>query len=116
MGEDRRRKKNRREQHAYVKRLKNYQDKGVPIFIDGRQTEQEKDWYKIFEVREDGAVYMADYINEENGQLTEIHFDLVYLDLDARQAWENQKRLSEMIRKSQLEHYKTLLRKCQKRE
>jgi hypothetical protein len=77
---------------------------------------KEKDWYKIFEVREDGAVYMADFINTENGQLAEIHFDLVYLDLERRQAWENRKRLDEMVRKAQLEHYKALLQKYQKKE
>ena len=73
MGEDRRRKKNYKEQHAYLEQLKNYQNQGVPIYIDGRITQQEKDWFKIFEIREDGAVYMADYINTDDGQLTEIH-------------------------------------------
>ena len=116
MGEDRRKKRNRKERRAYVEQLKEYQSKGVPIYIDGKETEQEKDWYRIFEVREDGAVYMADYINTEDGQLSEIHFDLVYLDLEARQAWENRKRLDEMVRKAQLEHYKTLLQKYQKKE
>ena len=116
MGEDRRKKRNRKERRAYVEQLKEYQSKGVPIYIDGKETEQEKDWYRIFEVREDGAVYMADYINTEDGQLSEIHFDLVYLDLEARQAWENRKRLDEMVRKAQLEHYKALLQKYQKKE
>ena len=110
------RERNRKERRAYVEQLKEYQSKGVPIYIDGKETEQEKDWYRIFEVREDGAVYMADYINTEDGQLSEIHFDLVYLDLEARQAWENRKRLDEMVRKAQLEHYKTLLQKYQKKE
>lgn len=115
MGEDRRRKKNYKEQHAYLEQLKNYQNQGVPIYIDGRITQQEKDWFKIFEIREDGAVYMSDYINTDDGQLTEIHFDLVYLDLDAHQAWENHKRLNEMVRKAQLEHYKTLLKGSRRR-
>lgn len=110
MGEDRRRKKNRREQHAYVERLKTYRNQGVPIYIDGRMIRQEREWFKIFEVREDGAVYMADYVNTDDGHLREIHFDLVYLDLDKHQAWENQKRLDEMVRKAQLEHYKALLK------
>lgn len=114
MGEDRRRKKNHKEQYAYMEQLKNYQNQGVPIYIDGRITQQEKEWFKIFEIREDGAVYMADYVNTDDGQLTEIHFDLVYLDLDAHQAWENQKRLDEMVRKAQLEHYKALLKGCRR--
>lgn len=116
MGEDRRRKHNRRVRHAYVAQLREYQSKGVPIYIDGKEAEEEKEWYKIFEVQEDGAVYMADYVNTEDGQLAEIHFDLVYLDLEARQAWENRKRLDETVRKAQLEHYKTLLQKYQKNQ
>ena len=116
MGEDTRRKRNHKEQNAYVEQLKAYKSKGISIYIDGREMPKEKDWYKIFEVREDGAVYMADFINTENGQLAEIHFDLVYLDLERRQAWENRKRLDEMVRKAQLEHYKALLQKYQKKE
>ena len=113
MGVDRRRKK-QRDQAKYVEQLRNYQNQGVPIFIDGRITREENEWYKIFEIRDDGAAYMSDYVNSENGRLTEIHFDLVYLDLDAHQAWENQKRLDEMVRKAQLEHYKMLLKICRK--
>lgn len=116
MGEDRRRKQTDRERYAYVEQLKEYQNKGVPIYIDGREATGEKDWYKIFEVREDGAVYMADYVNTDSGHLAEIHFDLVYLDLDERQARENHKRLDELVRKAQLEHYKTLLKKYQKKK
>ncbi len=114
MGEDRRKKRILKEQHAYVDRLRNYRDKGITIFIDGKSTERERDWYKIFEVREDGAVYMADYVNTEGGQLFEIHFDLVYLDMNVQQAWQKQKRLEEMVRKDQIRHYKTVLRQCKK--
>ncbi|MCX4321011.1 MAG: hypothetical protein OSJ44_15070 [Lachnospiraceae bacterium] len=45
MGEDRRRKRNRKEQNAYVEQLKAYKSKGIPIYIDGREMPKEKDWY-----------------------------------------------------------------------
>lgn len=114
MGEDRRRKKLQKEQYAYMDQLKSYKEQGVPIFIDGKAVAGDQDWYKIFQVREDGAVYMADYVNSEKGKLSEIHFDLVYLDLEARQAWENQERLKETVRKAQMRHYKSLLQRLQK--
>lgn len=113
MGEDRRRKRILKEQHAYVDRLRSYRNKGVAIFIDGKAVWQERDWYKIFEVREDGAVYMADYVNSSHGELSEIHFDLVYLDINTHQAWENRKRLEDTVRRSQMQHYKTVLQKKQ---
>ena len=94
-----------------VKALRN---KGIDIFIDGKMTRQEREWYRIFEVREDGAVYMADYVNSRQGRLSEIHFDLVYLDLSAHQAWENKKRLEDAMRKAQVQHYKTVLQKQQR--
>ena len=115
MGTDRRRKKQNSEQYAFVEQLRRYRNQGVPIFIDGKRIRQEREWYKIFDVREDGAVYMADYVNSDTGRLKEIHFDLVYLDLDARQAWEKQKHLEELVRKAQLEHYKNLLHTCRNR-
>ena len=114
MGEDRRRKRIQKEQHAYVDRLRHYRNKGIDIFIDGKMTRQEREWYRIVEVREDGAVYMADYVNSRQGRLSEIHFDLVYLDLSAHQAWENKKRLEDAMRKAQVQHYKTVLQKQQR--
>ncbi len=114
MGRDRRRHKIFKDQHAYVNRLRNYRDNGIPIFIDGKISWKEQDWYKIFEVREDGGVYMADYVNSERGNLSEIHFDLVYLDIEVHQAWENQKRLEETVRRAQMQHYKSVLQQFQR--
>ena len=54
-----------------------YVDGGVPVFIDGQEAE-EKDWDKLFQVQEDGAFYMCDYIGTEEGILKEIRFDRVY--------------------------------------
>lgn len=58
--------------------LKRYKNQGVVIRIDGKEF-PEKDWKKIFEVREDGSFYMADYIpDEKTGKLHEIRFERVY--------------------------------------
>ncbi len=114
MGEDRRRRKFHKEQHDYVNRLRQYQKQGIPIFIDGKAASRERDWYKIFEVRDDGAAYMADFVSTEQGIVSEIHFDLVYLDPDVRQAWEGQRRLEEDKRRAQMQHYQSVLQKNQR--
>ncbi len=66
---------------TYVEGLQKYQDRGIPIFIDGQEA-KEADWEQIFEVHEDGSFYMGDYILEdEEGdgrKLKEIRFDKVY--------------------------------------
>ena len=49
---------------AYVEGLKRYQARGVSVLIDGKEAE-EKEWNKIFEIREDGGFYMGDYILED---------------------------------------------------
>lgn len=66
---------------TYVEGLQKYQNRGIPIYIDGREADL-SDWERIFEVREDGSFYMGDYILEdEEGDgrtLKEIRFDKVY--------------------------------------
>lgn len=65
---------------TYVEGLQKYQDRGIPIYIDGQEAE-EADWDQIFMVNEDGSFYMGDYILEEEGdgrKLKEIRFDKVY--------------------------------------
>lgn len=66
---------------TYVEGLQKYQDRGIPIYIDGREADK-ADWDKIFRVHEDGSFYMGDYIlEEEEGdgrKLREIRFDKVY--------------------------------------
>lgn len=66
-----------KEQQAYINGLKRYEEKGIPVFIDGKKP-MEEDWNKIFEVREDDSFYMSDYVGIEEGRVREIHFDLVY--------------------------------------
>ena len=39
----------------------------------------QREWEKLFEVREDGMFYMGDYVQAEGGGLKEIRFDKVYL-------------------------------------
>ncbi len=58
--------------------LKKYRDQGIAIIIDGEEL-PEKDWNKIFEIREDDSFYMADFVPDgETGKLREIRFDRVY--------------------------------------
>ncbi len=66
-----------KEQKQYIDGLKRFESKGVPVYIDGQQVD-EADWEKIFQVQEDGAFYMCDYVGSEEGTLKEIHFDRVY--------------------------------------
>ena len=65
------------EQRQYVDGFRRFESRGIPIYIDGAIAEDE-DWDKIFQVQEDGAFYMCDYIGIDEGNLREIHFDRVY--------------------------------------
>ena len=68
----------RDDEGQFLAGLKRYKNQGVIIRIDGKEL-PEKDWEKIFEVREDDFFYMADYIPDENtGKLHEIRFERVY--------------------------------------
>lgn len=64
------------EQH-YLEGIKRLESKGILVYIDGQRAE-EKEWGKIFQVHEDGAFYMCDYVGTDEGTLKEIHFDRVY--------------------------------------
>ena len=55
-----------------------WNEKGIPIYMDGKLSGQ-REWEKLFEVREDGMFYMGDYVQAEGGGLKEIRFDKVYL-------------------------------------
>lgn len=98
---DRKKRLNLESRKAYVEGLRRYQEKGVPILIDGEEAD-ESQWDKIFEIHEDGSFYMGDYVLEEvrdcqdqktadqaclgessssygkRKRLKEIRFDLVY--------------------------------------
>ncbi|MCI8887208.1 MAG: hypothetical protein HFG70_03900 [Hungatella sp.] len=65
------------DQKQYVEGLRRFESKGIPVYIDGHEPE-EKDWDKIFQVQEDGAFYMCDYVGTDEGTLKEIRFDRVY--------------------------------------
>ncbi len=76
--EDAREGNERTKENEYLAGLKKYRDQGIAIIIDGEEV-PEKDWSKIFEVREDNSFYMADYIpDKKTGKLQEIRFDRVY--------------------------------------
>ena len=66
------------EMARYLNGLRRYTEKGIPIYMDGKISSQ-RDWEKLFEVREDGMFYMGDYVQAEEGGLKEIRFDKVYL-------------------------------------
>ena len=70
-------KQNRRKEQEYIKGLKRYEQKGIPVYIDGKKPEEE-DWEKIFQIQEDGGFYMSDFIGLEDGKLQEI----VYTEKD----------------------------------
>ena len=53
------------------------------IIIDGKEC-READWTRIFDVGEDGAFYMGDYVCSDKGGLKEIRFDKVYLSEDQK--------------------------------
>ena len=70
-------------QEKYLEGLKRYKAQGVRITIDGSELPEEQ-WDKIFRVSEratDGAAgfYMADYIEEPEGEISEIRLDRVYV-------------------------------------
>ena len=50
-------KQNRRKEQEYIKGLKRYEQKGIPVYIDGKKPEEE-DWEKIFQIQEDGSLFL----------------------------------------------------------
>ena len=52
------------EMTRYLNGLKRYTEKGIPIYMDGKLSGQ-REWEKLFEVREDGMFYMGDYVQAE---------------------------------------------------
>ena len=51
----------REQQERYIEGLKRYSQRGIPIYIDGKECRAE-DCERLFEVSEDGAFYMGDYV------------------------------------------------------
>ena len=39
----------------------------------------DREWEKLFEIRDDNMFYMGDYVQAESGGLKEVRFDKVYL-------------------------------------
>ena len=58
----------REQQERYIEGLKRYSQRGIPIYIDGKECRAE-DCERLFEVSEDGAFYMGDYVGADEGQL-----------------------------------------------
>lgn len=72
-----------RHRKDYLDGLKRFKKRGIPIIIDGKEC-READWTRIFDVGEDGAFYMGDYVCSDKGGLKEIRFDKVYLSEDQK--------------------------------
>lgn len=49
---------------TYLEGLKKYEERGIPILIDGKEAES-SEWQKLFQVCEDGGFYMGDYVLTE---------------------------------------------------
>lgn len=58
------RKLSKRNREVFLEGLKRYRDRGIPILIDGKETDA-SEWGKILEEQPDGSFYMGDYILEE---------------------------------------------------
>lgn len=65
------------EKERFLRGLKRYPEKGVPVYIDDREAGPE-DWEKLTQIREDNRFYMGDFVQNEYGELKEIRFDMVY--------------------------------------
>ena len=72
-----------RHRKDYLDGLKRFKKRGIPIIIDGKEC-READWTRSFDVGEDGAFYMGDYVCSDKGGLKEIRFDKVYLSEDQK--------------------------------
>lgn len=54
----------RRNREVFLEGLKRYQERGIPILIDGKEADASA-WEKILEEQPDGSFYMGDYILED---------------------------------------------------
>lgn len=58
------RKLSKRNREVFLEGLKRFQERGVPILIDGKEADASA-WERILEEQSDGSFYMGDYILEE---------------------------------------------------
>lgn len=70
-------KQNRRKEQEYIKGLKRYEQKGIPVYMveKGRRKRTGRRFSRF---RRTVGFYMSDFIGLEDGKLREIHFDKVY--------------------------------------
>ncbi|NLG04618.1 MAG: hypothetical protein GX567_12440 [Clostridia bacterium] len=61
--------------HSMLNYLEPFARQGVKIYVDGVCYDSEEA-AKIIAVNED-TLYMADYLHDENGIMSEIHYDIV---------------------------------------
>lgn len=61
--------------HSMLHYLEPFDEQGVKIYVDGVQYDS-KEAAILIAVNED-TLYMADYLHDENGIMSEIHYDIV---------------------------------------
>ncbi len=66
-----------KDSNVYIEGLARFRDKGVRIFVDGKYSSSKNEWYKMLKVCDNGAYYMADFIDDVSGQLKEIRFNKI---------------------------------------
>lgn len=65
------------ELYTYFDTLEHFQDKGINIFVDDKCSSSKKDWIKVLELCENEIYYMADFIDDQIGNLKEIRFNKI---------------------------------------
>lgn len=53
-----------RNREVFLNGLQRYQERGIPILIDGKRSDS-GDWIRLLEEQPDGSFYMGDYVMEE---------------------------------------------------
>lgn len=67
------------ESRRFVEGMMKYPEKGIPVYIDDKIPEEQRDWDKLMMIREDDQFYMADFVeDQEHGGLKEIRWNKVY--------------------------------------
>lgn len=65
----------KKERQILHRELETYEDMGIPLYLNGRSTTPKR-IEKAYKIAEEGD-YMRDYIQDEDGKLQAISFDLV---------------------------------------
>lgn len=61
----------------YLDGLERFKNKGVHIYVDGKSSSSKEEWYKVLMVCDSSTYYMADFIDDYEGNLKEIRFNKI---------------------------------------